>query len=129
MFRLVKNYDYLCSRTSEMGNVRNAVKIVHDHTNSSFEWLISGHQRVNFSREGISILSWKYKRVTFVHPVSPIQILKSKLNQTVNSYLKSEKKFNRHNLLQFMHQLSYAKNYFSFSVLQPHKRNLIIFCF
>ena len=57
-----------------MGNVCNAVedhclqamKIVHEHDNGRFDWLISGH----LSREVISILSGKYKRSTFVHPVN-----------------------------------------------------------
>ena len=63
---------------SEIGNVCNpvedhcvrAMKIVHHHANSSFDWLISGHQSLNPSREIISILSGKYKRFMFVHPVS-----------------------------------------------------------
>ena len=41
-----------------------AIKIVH-----RFDWLISGHQSVNPLREAISVLSGKYKRFTFVHPV------------------------------------------------------------
>ena len=45
------------------------MKIVRHHANSRFDWLISGHQSVNPSREAISILSGKYKRFTFVHPV------------------------------------------------------------
>ena len=40
------------------------------HTNGRFDWLISGHQSVNPSREAISILSGKYKRFAFVHPVA-----------------------------------------------------------
>ena len=46
-----------------------AMKIVHHHANGRFDWLISGHQSVNPSREVISILPGKYKRFTFVHPV------------------------------------------------------------
>ena len=45
------------------------MKIVHHHANGCFDWLISGHQSVNPSREAFSILSGKYKRFTFVHPV------------------------------------------------------------
>ena len=46
------------------------MKIVHHHANGHFDWLISGHQSVNPSREVISILSGKYKRFMFVHPVA-----------------------------------------------------------
>ena len=46
------------------------MKIVHHHANGRFDWLISGHQSVNSSREVISILSGKYKRFTFVHSVA-----------------------------------------------------------
>ena len=45
------------------------MKIVHHHANGRFDWLISGQQSVNPSREAISILSVKYKTFTFVHPV------------------------------------------------------------
>ena len=44
-----------------------AIKIVHRY--GHFDWLISGHQSVNSSREATSIMSGKYKRFTFVHPV------------------------------------------------------------
>ena len=47
-----------------------AVKIVHYDANDRFDWIISGHQNVNPSREAISILSGKYKRFTFVHSLS-----------------------------------------------------------
>ena len=47
-----------------------AMKIVHHHGNGRFDWLISEHQSVNPSREAISILSEKYKRFAFVHPMS-----------------------------------------------------------
>ena len=55
--------DYLCNCKSEIGNVCNpvedhclgAMKIVHHHTNGRFDWLISGHQSINPSREVISI--------------------------------------------------------------------------
>ena len=63
---------------SEIATVFNAVeghclqakKVVHHHANGRFDWLISGHQSVNPSREAISILSEKFKRFTFGHPVS-----------------------------------------------------------
>ena len=63
---------------SEIGNVCSAVedhclgaiRIVHHHSNGRFDWLISGHQSINPSREVISILSsGKHKRFKFVHPV------------------------------------------------------------
>ena len=38
--------------------------------NDCSDWLILGHQSVNPFREAIPILSGKYKRFTFVHPVS-----------------------------------------------------------
>ena len=46
-----------------------AMKIVHHHANGCFDWLISGQQCVNPSREAISTLTGKYKTFTFVHPV------------------------------------------------------------
>ena len=47
-----------------------AMKIVDYHANDRFDWLIFGHQKVDPSREAISILSGKYKRFTLiVHPV------------------------------------------------------------
>ena len=69
--------DYLCNCKSEIRNVCNAaeghclqaMKVVHHPANASFDWLISEHQSVNPSREATSILSGKYKRFTFVHPV------------------------------------------------------------
>ena len=69
--------DYLCNCKSEISNVCNALeghcleamKVMHHHANGRFDWLISEHQSVNPSREAISILSEKYKRFTFVHPV------------------------------------------------------------
>ena len=69
--------DYLCNCKSEISNVCNvveghclqAMKLVRHHANARFDWLISEHQSVNPLREAISILSGKYKRFTFVHPV------------------------------------------------------------
>ena len=60
--------DYLCNFKSKMGKVCNpeedhclrAMKIVHHHAIGRFDWLISGHKRVNPTREVISILSGKY---------------------------------------------------------------------
>ena len=49
-----------------------AMKIVHHYANDTFYCLISEHQIVNTLREPIFILSGKYKRFTFVHPVSLI---------------------------------------------------------
>ena len=69
--------DYLCNCKSEISNVCNvvegfclqAMKIVHYYANSCFDWLISGQHSDNPLREEISVLSEKYKRFTFVHPV------------------------------------------------------------
>ena len=77
MLHCLKKLDYLCNCKSEIGNVFNdleghcleGMKIVHHHVNGHFDWLTSGHQSVNPSREAISILSGKYKKFTFVHPV------------------------------------------------------------
>ena len=62
----------LCNCQSEISNVCNsmegdclqAMKIVHHHANGCFDWLVSGQQSVNPSREVNSILSGKYKRFT-----------------------------------------------------------------
>ena len=78
MLHCVKKMDYLCNCRSEISNVCSAVeshclqaiKIVHHHAIGCFDLLISGHQSVNPLRETISILSGKYKRFTFVYPVS-----------------------------------------------------------
>ena len=73
----VKKLNYLCNCKSEISNFGGAVedhclqamKIMHHHANGRFDGLISGQQSVNPSREAISILSGKYRRFTFVHPV------------------------------------------------------------
>ena len=72
--------DYLCfsNYKSEIRNVCNAVeghclqamKTLHHHANGCLDWLISGQYSVNLLREVSSILSGKYKRFTFVHPVA-----------------------------------------------------------
>ena len=75
----MKKLDCLYNYKSEISsNVCNAVeghclqamKIVHHYAHGRFDWLISEVQRVNPSREAISILSGKYRRFTFVHPVT-----------------------------------------------------------
>ena len=74
----MKKWDYLFNYKSEISNVCNevevnciqAMKIVHNHANGGFDWLISEHESVNSSREAISIPSGKYKRFVFIHPVS-----------------------------------------------------------
>ena len=45
------------------------MKIMHHYVDSCFEWLISGDQSVNPLMEATSILSGKYKRFAFVHPM------------------------------------------------------------
>ena len=45
--------------------------LISDHeysANISSDWLISGHQSINSSRDTISILFGKHKRFAFVHP-------------------------------------------------------------
>ena len=77
MLHCVKKLAYLCNCKSEISNVCNALeghcleamKIVHHHANGRFDWLISEHQSVNPSRKSISILSGKYKKILFLHPV------------------------------------------------------------
>ena len=84
----VKKLDYLCNCKSELSIVCNAVeghclqamKIVRHHANGHFDWLISGHQRVNPLREAISVLSGKYKRFTFVYPVLLASIIIEKMS-------------------------------------------------
>ena len=74
MLQCVKKIDYLFNKESEIRYVCHAVeghclltmKIVHQHANGRFDWLISGHESVNPSREAISILSGKYERFMFV---------------------------------------------------------------
>ena len=83
----VKKLDYPCNCKSELSIVCNvvkshclqAMKIVRHHANGRFDWLISGHQRVNPSREAISVLSGKYKTFTFVHPVLLASIIIEKM--------------------------------------------------
>ena len=56
-----------------------AMNIVHYYANGCFDWLISGQQSDNPLREAISVLSGKYKRFTFVHPVNRFD--KSEINE------------------------------------------------
>ena len=46
-----------------------ALKMMHPYDGGGFDWLISRHQGVIPWREAISIMTEKYKRFTFVHPV------------------------------------------------------------
>ena len=68
MLHSVKKLDYLCNCVME-GHCIQARKVMHHNANGCFEWLIFGQQSVNPWREPTSILSGKYKRFTFVHPV------------------------------------------------------------
>ena len=43
---------------------------MHHHATGCCDWLISEHQSADPSGEVISMLSEKYKRFTFVHPVA-----------------------------------------------------------
>ena len=43
------------------GHYLQNLKIVHHHANGRYDLLISEHQSVNPSRQGVSILSKKYK--------------------------------------------------------------------
>ena len=78
MLHCVIKLDYLCNCKSEISSMYNAVeghcleamKILRHHVNGRFDWLISGQQSVNPSREPISILSGNYKRFTIVHPLN-----------------------------------------------------------
>ena len=66
-----KKLDYLCNCKSELSNVCNvveghclqAMEIVHHHDDGCFDWLISGQQSVNTSREAISILSGEIQKI------------------------------------------------------------------
>ena len=78
MLHLVKKLYYLSNCKSEISNICNAeeglclqaMKIVHHYASGRLDWLISGHQSVNRSREAIFILFGKYKRFRFVHHMS-----------------------------------------------------------
>ena len=59
----------------QVSNAALSEKAVHHYTNGCLDWLISGQQSVNPSRKAISILSGKYKRFTFVHPVTKTYVL------------------------------------------------------
>ena len=61
-----------------MSATRWKVNCLQAMNKGCFDCLIFGHQSVNPSREVISILSGKYKRFTFVHPVDLHNILKLK---------------------------------------------------
>ena len=82
----MKKLDYLCNCKSEMGNVcmtveghcLQAMTIVHHYASDCFDWLISGNQSVDPSREATSILCSKNKRFTFVRPVVRELILREK---------------------------------------------------
>ena len=58
------------------GHCLQAIKIVRHHAHSRFDWLISGHQNVNLSREAISVLSSKYKKI-YVCPSCELLTIKS----------------------------------------------------
>ena len=58
------------------GHCLQAMKIVRYYANGCFHWLISGQQSDNPVREAISILSGKYKKFTFVHPVEMFSKIK-----------------------------------------------------
>ena len=73
------------------------MKIVHHYANSCFDWLKSGHQIVNPSREAISILSGKYKRFTFVHPVTAVMSVLT--NDSVATFYKITEKVLLQNLV------------------------------
>ena len=73
MLHCVKKLDYPCNCKSEISTVCNAVEdhcsqainIVRHQANGRFDWLISGHQSVDLSREAIlyflQFLSGKHK--------------------------------------------------------------------
>ena len=69
----LRELDYLCNSSQNQAmsatSCLQAMKIVHHYAHGCFDWLIYGQQSVNLSREAISILSGKYKKFTFGHPV------------------------------------------------------------
>ena len=77
MLTLGEKLDYLYKCKSEISSVCSTLEchcletmnIVHHHANGRFDWFTPMQQSVDPSREAISILSGKYKRFTFVHPV------------------------------------------------------------
>ena len=78
-YSTLKKLDYLCNCKSDIeisnvckavvGDCLHAMKVVRHHANGRFDWLISGQQSINLLTEAISILSGKYKRFMFIHPV------------------------------------------------------------
>ena len=116
----MKKLDYLYNSKSEISNVCNvveghchqAIKIVHHYADGCFDWLISGQQSVNPSREPISILSGKYKRFTFVHPVGSVPIrlacsdilkLQSKFLVISGKHTQDIKKYSNIHFLSYSH--------------------------
>ena len=67
LHRVAKKLEYLCNCKSKISNVSNKWK--DHHANCCFDWLIAEHKSVSPWTEAIFILSGKYKRFTFVHPV------------------------------------------------------------
>ena len=92
----LKCYIELKNWIISISNVRNMVEvhclqvliIVHHYANSCFDRFISVQQIVNPSREAISILSEKYKRFTFVHPLLALTILVYYLKEELNAKYK-----------------------------------------
>ena len=95
MLHWAKRLDYLCDCKSEISNVckvaeghsLQTMKIVHHYANGYLDWIISGQQSVNPSREAISIPSGKFKRFKFVHPVDKAietEIVQNTLKCTVS---------------------------------------------
>ena len=80
------------------------MKIVYHYANGRFDWLVSGQQSDDPSRESISILYGKYERFSFVHPVteSNFQDRHLLINDSFHNYQQSlqfpyfdEQNFNR----------------------------------
>ena len=86
----VRKLDYFCNCKSEISDVCNAVegplssviKIVRHHAHSRFDWLISGHQNVKLSREAISVLSGKYKKIYVCPSCELLTITSGSYDQT-----------------------------------------------
>ena len=68
-----------------------AMKIVHYQANGRFDWLMFGHKSVDLSRDPVSILSVRYKRFMFVHPVHQLWI----------AYARFDNKAVKHDLLTY----------------------------
>ena len=111
------------------------LKIVHHYASSCFDWLISGHQSFNPSKEAISILSGKYKGFTFVHLVILERLrnenenkTKKQITQSFNQYSENETKIWRQNIRNQFNRVSSSclRSHFVISLFPTKIRPMVI---